>query len=1512
MNNPNFPNMMAAANAANRGGNIQQSLVRHYRNQQQKAPPGWQQTVSAEERGTLALQCFTSSRLLKPDQSEGDALRMAIQLETHAFTTANSKDQYSTVLRQKLFAMQTLRQQQMQGMAPNQNNPMNAMNAAQMGMMGQANPQGPRPNAPQQMPQGFPNPQLQRPMQASPIPMTQGQSSFGINGANGGAPQGQNVQQPNVQQGQQPRQENIIINRLAQKLMESARDDIRNQYRIEVENWPDERRQQLLQRGVDPIFLKFRQQAEAMLRSGKLNPQQLAALQQGQTQMAQHQGQLNQAQNQQMNMNQRQSQEFDFTALANQQNEAMRVQDQGQQVVPASNNPLAAQMANFAQQNPQAGQVPNAAMAQRQQAAQNALQQNANLQRQAAQAQAQARIQQMQQQQQQQQQQGQRNSGMLTGQLGLNLPPGTQPQQSPAMPMLNRPMIPPGQPGPTTPQQRPQAHVPQMTPQNQDQGQLQQLMREAKQRATSIAGAQNQPLTEQARLGLLPNEMDPMVKQQLLKVPEAQFRTILNNYMTGLRRNNAMQNGAFPGGQATPGQPNMMVNSAQALQIGGMPNAMMNSANIGNMHPGMNLGQQTPGMGGQQFQMGQRPGAPQQPQQRLVQAQQLLQANPGIISMTDNKPFPITVLNTSIRQSLPQDVKTWAQLKQWAGQNPGLLPGVDNQKLLLLQVLHFTDLMRQSQGAMAGLRPPQPNNMAGIAPPAQMTPGAMPNRPPQQPPNMMNLGPIQVTPQEIQAFRQRLPQNQVNTPDDQLRTFIYQQKLQHRRQQQQQQQQQQALNLQAQQRGQAQAQQLQNPMAGQPQAPRPPSAQPQPTQPAPQPKPAAPPQQPAQAPQPAPPTNVSRNLKRPNEDSAEGNKEGPSSNVAPQAPAMIPSKSQQGLNMTPQQQSQMRANLMKAQDASSNKAPPRLPSQEELAAKMRDPALEQRYKAMINEENRKLPHGQVVQVAPEVRAQLQQQISKHLQNIKKVEQALRLFLVQYEGAEPESVVRTVIRARILLLRQMNPADGTLKPELTLSEIDFKKCVGQVLSFVQKVMTRIQAQNNTAAQNAQQPQASQAPNQNARPAQLNAANLKLLDQLPRQPKAPPAPTATQPPFSFGNAASPRGVPTYLEGAKPLQNLAIPDKKRQKLDPSSQTSTPGPKQSPRVGKGSSPELKRQQPPEKPAVQRPTFKCEEKDCEYAVRGFDTPAELKAHVSHAHVKVDDPFAYALQSMADHLDVDAKTGQPKQDPAAAIRGAKPATTASRAALQPTKPGQTPSMPPTAATPVGAQAAATPMTRVPTQPGIKSSPSTSLLRTPQTTNKVATPSTGVPARATPASVANIKPAPKEPEAPAVAEAEEDPQQLLPMNLFDFSYEEIYSTLDANGTFTTLDLKDEDNSWALRSRPSSPLDTPDSSAKDTPSTRQSDISENDNLLINIDIKDMDMPDAWMAALQGEPLPLDAQLSEDLQNLGVTLPPMDNDDMMLFYPNSGMMDLDTLDRTMDTLGGGTLDPSVLGMS
>ncbi|KAF2175668.1 hypothetical protein K469DRAFT_609955 [Zopfia rhizophila CBS 207.26] len=1524
MNNPNFSNMMPR-------GTIQQNFINHYRTQQQQQqiPQGWQQSVPPDERAQLALQFFTSYRLLKPETAEIEAVRLSITFESTTFMKCQTKDEYVGQIKGKLIQMQGLRQQRVQGM---QNNLNNGMNAGQMGMMGQPGVPTPRPNPTQQFPQGFPNPQLQRPMQASPIPMTQGQSSMGVNGANSMAfQQAQNNQQQNMQRPPQPSQQsdNAMILQLTKKLMSQARPEVMAKLKQDIDSWPPERLQELRNKNIDPLLIRFKQQAEMMIKSGKIN---MGTGQAGQGagqngRPVQQPGQQPQMPNQQMNLNQRQpGHEFDFNALANQQIEALRVQDQGQQVVPASNNANGTQMMGFPGQNPQPGQPQNA-MAQRQAAFANA-----QAQRQAqAQAQAQARAQQQLQQQQQQAAQAQAQAAqaqganqMLRGQIGgLNLPPGTQ--QSPAMPMLTRPMVPPGQPGPTTPQQRPQAHVPQMTPQGQPQVDPQvatQLMREAQQRA-AVAAQGGQPLTQQLRMSLMPSDLAPELKQQLMQVPDSQFKNILSRYMAQMRQKGANPNAQFPGGQGPISQPNMMLNAAQNLQLGMPGNQMIHGINMGNLgqNPGINLGQQTPNaVAAQQLPIGQQPQNPQQQQQRFLVAQRVLQQNPGIINATDNKPFPSNYLSAPIQQLVPPDVKTWAQIKHWAGEKPDL-PQEEKQKLLLLQVMHFQDMMRQAQqahqnGMAGGQRVPPQSLAGGPAPQTRMVsqpgpPGQIPARTGPQQPSIPPMPPIpQVTPQEIQTFRARLPPNQAHVSDEQLRQWIMNQRMNFRKQQQM------ALVNQ-----QAQGNQMPQPqpmMPGQgPQTSRPPPAQPQPAQPAPQtkqPNKAQPPPKPAQ---PTNQNNLNKGVKRPNEDTNESVKtETPAPNATPQAPPMVPSKSQQGMpnltqaqmqqmaSLTPQQQAQMRAQLLKAQDATNKQQQRPHPSFDEVMARAKDPNREAKFRAMLTEEDRKATRGPTIPISPEARAGLQQLVREKLPTLRKVEIALRIFNASYDEGKTEELARSVMRARAQLLRQMNPSDGTLLDQLSLSEEDFKGQLRHIIQFVGKVMSRFQnqqGQNLSGQQNQLQPQAPEAPP--AKQHQLNAANLKIVERQQRQQKAPQASTTDRPPFPLGGQ-SPRGAPTYfVEPQIKAGNLRIPDKKKQKLDhANSQTSTPGQTAPPQVGtgKGGSPQLKRQQQPEKPVEQKPTFKCKESGCDYSLRGFDTQAELDAHFKDNHAKIEDPLQFALDAMADYLDIDASSGQPKSDPTTANRSARPATQPGKAPPQPVKSEQTPSVTQNVTTPAGPQAAATPMARVATQPGIKSSPSTSLLKTPQIGAKVATPSTGVPAKATPSSTTKL--ATKDTETTVIAEPgkEEENLPFVPMPLFDFSYEDVFSGLDTSGPFTVLDLKDEDTSWVLRSRPNSPIFTPESSSKDSPSTRQSDISENDNLQISIGMKDGDIPDGWLAALNGESLPLDVQLSEDLQALGVTLPPMDNDDLMLFYGDSIMSDIDTFDLKTDSLG------------
>jgi hypothetical protein len=472
----------------------------------------------------------------------------------------------------------------------------------------------------------------------------------------------------------------------------------------------------------------------------------------------------------------------------------------------------------------------------------------------------------------------------------------------------------------------------------------------------------------------------------------------------------------------------------------------------------------------------------------------------------------------------------------------------------------------------------------------------------------------------------------------------------------------------------------------------------------------------------------------------------------------------------------------------------------------------------------------------------------------------------------------------------------LNETVNLSVDGFKNHLRAIINFVNKIVSQMTQAQQAQQANLQPDQQQSQPGAELAtpPAQLNAANLKQhTESHQRGSKAPQAPTTDRPPFPLGGGQSPSGAPKYFDEAPRPISLVLPDKKRARVDGGSASSTPGPRPSPRMsgGKGNSPELKRQPGPDKQMPQKPTFKCKEANCEYSVRGFEQQHELEAHVSIAHTVHENPLQFALESMADYLDVDVKTGEARIDPskpATAKPAPAPAAAPQRAPVQPIKTEQ--GAAPIASTPSGQHAAATPMARIPTQTGIKNSPSANLLKTPQAMAKVATPSTGA-VKPTPTSAA--KSMLKEPAPAVVAEPEktQDLQPMIPTSLLDYSYEETFAALDANGPFTVLDLKDVDNTWATRSRPSSPTETPDSSSKDTPSTRQSDISENDNLVINIDV---DMPDAWMMPMNGDALPLDMQLSDDLQTLGVSLPPMDSDEMMLFPT---LLDFEAVEKQMD---------------
>lgn len=162
----------------------------------------------------------------------------------------------------------------------------------------------------------------------------------------------------------------------------------------------------------------------------------------------------------------------------------------------------------------------------------------------------------------------------------------------------------------------------------------------------------NQPLTEDDRKSVIPQDLDPQVQAQLLKVPEQQFHAILQHF----ERNKLQQSqqGPFATNQPILQRPPQQTNQ-QRLAF---------------------------------------------KQQRLAVAQKMLRQSPGMIQATDSRVYPPNLFNLELRAIIPQGVKTWGQVKLWTSQNSSLLPaGFDVEKLILLQALHFQELVRQQRSA---------------------------------------------------------------------------------------------------------------------------------------------------------------------------------------------------------------------------------------------------------------------------------------------------------------------------------------------------------------------------------------------------------------------------------------------------------------------------------------------------------------------------------------------------------------------------------------------------------------------------------------------------------------------------------------------------------------------------------------------------------------------------------------------------------------------------------------------
>ncbi|KAH3951684.1 hypothetical protein HBI56_079460 [Parastagonospora nodorum] len=103
---------------------------------------------------------------------------------------------------------------------------------------------------------------------SSPIHAPLSQGTINVQAREHERLQQQAQQQPNVQ-ASQSRQEDMI-NQFAKRLMDTCKDDVRRIFQEDVQSWPEDKKQQLVAQGINPLFFRFRQHAELLYKKGAL------------------------------------------------------------------------------------------------------------------------------------------------------------------------------------------------------------------------------------------------------------------------------------------------------------------------------------------------------------------------------------------------------------------------------------------------------------------------------------------------------------------------------------------------------------------------------------------------------------------------------------------------------------------------------------------------------------------------------------------------------------------------------------------------------------------------------------------------------------------------------------------------------------------------------------------------------------------------------------------------------------------------------------------------------------------------------------------------------------------------------------------------------------------------------------------------------------------------------------------------------------------------------------------
>ena len=676
---------------------------------------------------------------------------------------------------------------------------------------------------------GFPNPQLQQPMQASPIPMQpqpppdvrhnalSNQTSFGQTPLRQ-YQQGQTIPRQQAQNGPPVMftpEENARLNMMAQELRSSASPQDIEIVKQRINASPTEQRERWRQQNVDLLHMYFRNQAIQLYMRQKARFRDLSAQQQMQNSGTE--SALNAPQQNRLmpsNLSHQPNQQFggNLNLYGDQvlglQQDAMRSQEAGQVVVPVSDQrisqlqqPRQPIQQGFPMQPNAQGQMMNrpdtaAAMANHTQLmVQKEKIKEATRMRNQAQAQAQAQI-----------SPGVQSHGQLPnnlqGQIGglNNLPGQSIPRGSPAMPTLNRPM------GDTAPQVNLQG-TPQQRVVEQARQQAHNGSESTMQRSLSSAQQQGQYTGRPAIAGNGVQErqhfaIPPQFQQQITNMsPEHKKAFALWQQRQMMPRDRQRATGLSPApveNQSNVGGNNQTTRTqappAQNLGQRGPPqtpitqvllNALQSTNNSQENLVGATAVQQNTVSQGQNFQpsgqqlIGHRPIPP------LTEIQ---------LQRMDHMQYPPTILDRIQLKNIPAGVITWGGLKAWAARNMDVHGGSLPEQLVHLQSLHFQALLARNQQERARVRNMMANQESqvptsvpqqGPAPPAPMA--NLPNNAAFYPQANQNSDQIAsqrqlsqmltASDQEVHSMRANYPQIQ-GFSDDRLRQLIVQRKRQ--------------------------------------------------------------------------------------------------------------------------------------------------------------------------------------------------------------------------------------------------------------------------------------------------------------------------------------------------------------------------------------------------------------------------------------------------------------------------------------------------------------------------------------------------------------------------------------------------------------------------------------------------------------------------------------------------------------------------------------------------------------